>query len=63
MGQDLVLHAIGEEGVRFFFAQVFKRKHRDAFRRDVAGATGCICALKENRSCESDHRFPCAKVA
>ena len=30
-GQNLVLHALGEEGVGFFFAQVFERKHRDRF--------------------------------
>jgi hypothetical protein len=27
----LVLDALGEEGVRFFFAQIFEGKHRDAF--------------------------------
>src|SRR5437868_1479141 len=31
MGQDLILHAIGEEGVSFFFAQIFERKDRDRF--------------------------------
>ena len=36
VGQDLVLDAFGEEGVRFFFAQIFERKDRDAFvRRDI----------------------------
>ena len=29
MGHDLVLDALGEEGVRFFFAQIFERKDRD----------------------------------
>ena len=29
--EDLILHAIGEVCVCFFFAQIFKRKDRDAF--------------------------------
>ncbi len=32
--QDLVLHAIGEEGVGLFFAQIFEREHGDAFVND-----------------------------
>ena len=31
VGEDFVLHAVGEKGVRFFFAQIFERKHGDAF--------------------------------
>ena len=31
MGQDLVLDALGEEGVLFFAAQIFERQHRDRF--------------------------------
>ena len=50
VGQDLVLHAIGEEGVRFFFAQIFERKHRDAFFRDSSERTSRSFAQeKENR--------------
>jgi hypothetical protein len=33
VGQDLVLHTIGEESVRFLFAQIFKGKNGDAFFR------------------------------
>ena len=31
VGQNLVLHPIGEEGVLFVLAQIFKRQHGDAF--------------------------------
>ena len=31
VGQNLVLHAIGEKGVLFVAAQIFKGKHGDAF--------------------------------
>ncbi len=41
VGQDLVLHAIGEEGVRFFFAQIFERKDRDAFLRNRSDRRRC----------------------
>ena len=55
VGQDFVLHAVGEEGVRFFFAQIFERKHRDAFLgRSGRGRRGCrrrrhYCALARKR--------------
>ena len=51
VGQDLVLHAVGEEDVLFVAAQIFKRKHRDAFlghsaRRERADGGGC-CAFAQ----------------
>ena len=56
MGQDLVLHALGEEGVCFFFAQIFKRKHRDAFFRGSGERTRrCLAQKRENRSGERCH--------
>ena len=33
--QDLVLDALGKEGVRFLFAQIFKRKDGNAFLDDT----------------------------
>ena len=35
VGQDLVLHALGEEAVRFFFAQIFKRQVPRCFFRTM----------------------------
>ena len=49
MGQDLVLDALGEEGVRFFFAQIFKRKHRDAFFHDSGERTRRFFAQKREK--------------
>ena len=38
---DLVLHAVGEIGVRLVFAQVFERQDRDgAFRRARSAVSG-----------------------
>jgi hypothetical protein len=31
LGQDLILNAVGEVSVRFFFAQILKWKNRNAF--------------------------------
>ena len=33
--QNIVLHAIGEVGVLLIVAEIFKRKHGDAFLRDL----------------------------
>ena len=51
ISQNLVLHAIGKEGVFFIAAQVFKRQHRDAFFRNVGDGRRNI----DNRS-SSRHR-------
>ena len=34
IGEDFVLNAVGKIGVRFVFAQIFKRQHRNAFLRN-----------------------------
>ena len=49
MGQDFILHALGEEGVCFFFAQIFKRKHRDAFFPGSGERTRRCLAQKERK--------------
>ncbi len=33
IGQDFVLHAVGEVGILLVIAQIFERQHRDAFFR------------------------------
>ena len=56
VGQDLVLDALGEEGVRFFFAQIFERKDRDAFFHGSGERTSRSFAQKrENQSGERGH--------
>src|SRR5947207_12521101 len=41
--ENFVLYAVGKVGIRFFLAQVFKGKHRDAFLRNrrSCGSSGC----------------------
>ena len=65
MGQDLVLDALGEEGVCFFFAQIFKRKHRDAFFPGSGERTRrCLAQKREHRSGERRHHHsPIATAA
>src|SRR5439155_15679287 len=41
VSQNLVLHALGEEGVRFFFAQIFERKDCEAFLRNRSDRRRC----------------------
>ena len=53
VGQDLILHAIGEEGVRFFFAQVFERQHRDGLFSN-GGAFG-PCSMGGEIICRACH--------
>src|SRR5437868_2811079 len=54
MSQDLVLDALGEEGVRFFFAQIFERQYGDRLfgngdaLRSMRGEIIC-CAGGKNR--------------
>jgi hypothetical protein len=63
MGQDLVLDALGEEGVRFFFAQIFKRKNGDALVHGSGeGTSRCFAQKREKRSGERhrhQQRDPC----
>ena len=47
-GQDIVLYAIGEEGVIFFRAHIFKRQNGDALFRDGRGLC-CRCARNGRR--------------
>ena len=75
MGQDLVLYALGEEGVCFFFAQIFKRSTAMLFSPAVASERAGACAKRENRSgerrdnqkrdchCRPTHRVRCFLTA
>jgi hypothetical protein len=45
MSQDLVLHALGEEGVRFLFAQIFEGKDRDAFFHGSSERPSRYCSV------------------
>ena len=52
-GQDLVLHALGEEGVRFFFAQIFKRQDCDAFLEHMPDTDRSRAAQKEKLTADN----------
>ena len=56
VGQDLVLHAVGEERVVLFRAQVFERQNRDAlFRNLVVRQAGIAPRMPEPVGAEGEH--------
>src|SRR5205814_4082898 len=59
IGQDLVLNTIGEVGVLFVVAEIFKRKDSDAFIRNGASSsckyfTGRRAMMKKDRKTDRE---------